>query len=312
MGLPQFPVVRRGYEPRAVDAAVEDLLHRVEHAESTTLAARTYSVSLLDELERLHALEDELTTSLDLARQTRDAVLADAAEQVTAMISTAEVQAGARLAVAELEARQLLGDAQLVASQLVTRTEREAADLLKRTERDAAEVRASAAATLAASVAESQARLAEGRARLVVEAAEMEQYRMAIVAEASMLAQIETRLGPHLSRAAARLVEVVDGHEGIGAFSSVTAKLVHFARLVQRGVAAGTLDHVELDLQAELAVLSFTSRCLDLREGEPMVPIGQVHGVAASAWDDGVAASAWDDSGRGQEKALNISSIALS
>ena len=301
MGLPQFPVVRRGYEPRAVDAAVEDLLHRVEHAESTTLAARTYSVSLLDELERLHALEDELTTSLDLARQTRDAVLADAAEQVTAMISTAEVQAGARLAVTELEARQLLGDAQLAASQLVTRTEREAA-----------EVRASAAATLAASVAESQARLAEGRARLVVEAAEMEQYRMAIVAEASMLAQIETRLGPHLSRAAARLVEVVDGHEGIGAFSSVTAKLVHFARLVQRGVAAGTLDHVELDLQAELAVLSFTSRCIDLREGEPMVPIGQVHGVAASAWGDGVAASAWGDGGRGQEKALNISSIALS
>lgn len=301
MGLPQFPVVRRGYEPRAVDAAVEDLLHRVEHAESTTLAARTYSVSLLDELERLHALEDELTTSLDLARQTHDAVLADAAEQVTAMISTAEGQAGARLAVAEMEARQLLGDAQLAASQL-----------LKRTERDAAEVSASASATLAASVAESQARLAEGRARLVVEAAEMEQYRMAIVAEASMLAQIETRLGPHLSRAAARLVEVVDGHEGIGAFSSVTAKLVHFARLVQRGVAAGTLDHVELDLQADLAVLSFTSRCIDLREGEPMVPIGQVHGVAASAWDDGVAASAWDDSGRGQEKALNISSIALS
>ena len=43
-----------------------------------------------------------------------------------------------------------------------------------------------------------------------------------------------------------------------------------------------------------------------------MVPIGQVHGVAASAWGDGVAASAWGDGGRGQEKALNISSIALS
>jgi cell division septum initiation protein DivIVA len=242
-----FPVIKRGYEPKSVDAAMEDLRDRVAHAEATTHAARRYAASVFTELHRLQVLEDELTTALDLARQTADAVLADAHQRATEMVAGAEQQAGACLALSDFEANQTIADAR----------------------RDA------------------ERALAEGRARLAAETAEMERYRLAIAAEATMLQQIEHRLGPRLSRAAARLIEVVDAPDGIGPFSHASAALVDFARLLQRSVAAGTYDSLALELDGGEAVLRLRSRAVDLRDGEPMVPIDQA-------------------------KALNISSMALS
>lgn len=232
MRNPTFPVAKRGYEPNAVDAAVEDLRDRVMHAEATTLAARTYAASLLSELQRLQALEDELTTALELARQTGAAIVAEAQEQAAGILASTDHEAGARLAVAELEARNRTTAAQ---------------DEAART-------------------------LAEGRARLAAETAEMERYRLAIAAEAMMLQQVEQRLGPRLSRAAARLVEVVDAPDGIGPFSRTTSTLVEFCRLLQRSVDGGTFDDLELEVQGGEAVLRLRSRAIDLRDGEPMVP----------------------------------------
>ena len=230
-----FPVVRRGYEPRAVDAGVEDLRDQVAHAEATTHAARSYAASLLGELHRLQELEDELTTALDLARQTAAAVIADAEAQAAAILAAATQEAGARLAVAELEARERTADAERQAN----------------------------------------ATLAEGRARLAVEAAEMEKYRLAIVAEASMLQQIEHRLGPRLSRAAARLIEVVDAPDGVGPFSQAAATLVEYAILLQRSVAAGTYRSAALQVQGGEATLHLRTEAIDLRDGDPVVPIDQ-------------------------------------
>ncbi|MEZ5260602.1 MAG: DivIVA domain-containing protein [Acidimicrobiales bacterium] len=230
-----FPVVRRGYEPRAVDAVVEDLHDRVAHAEATTHAARAYAVSLLDELHRLQALEDELTTALELARQTAQAVVDDAHAQAATILATATQEAGARLAVAEMEARDRTSEAERQANRT----------------------------------------LAEGRARLAVEAAEMEKYRLAIVAEASMLQQIEHRLGPRLSRAAARLIEVVDAPDGIGPFSGAAASLVEYAILLQRSVAAGTYEASRLQVQGGEATLHLQTKEIDLRDGDPIVPIDQ-------------------------------------
>lgn len=271
MAQPQFPVVRRGYEPKAVDTVLEDLRDRIAHAEATTHAARTYSASILTELRRLQTLEDELTTSLELARRTAAAIVADAHEQASALIAAAEAEAGARLAVAEIEAVGRTRDAEAEARRTIIAADDEAARTL-----------------------------AEGRARLAIEAAEMEKYRLAIVAEASMLAQIEQRLGPRLSRAAARLVEVVDATDGIGPFSHATAELVHFARLLQRSIAAGTFDAVDLEIDGGNAALRISTRAIDLRDGEPMVPIGQDHGTVPVALLDA------------QENAANISSMALS
>lgn len=292
MRHPTFPVVKRGYEPKAVDAAVEDLHGRVMHAEATTHAARTYAASLLAELQRLQALEDELTTALDLARRTAAAVIADAEEQAGALLASADREAAARLAVAELEARNR-----------TARAEDEAARTL-----------------------------AEGRARLAAETEELERYRLAIAAEAMMLEQIEQRLGPRLSRAAARLVEIVDAPDGIGPFSGATATLVEFCRLLQRSVDAGTFDGLVLEVHGGEAVLHLRSNAIDLRDGEPMVPLGRgpamgvttspsrpIAAVPAAAHVARLATTVPPVAGApegvppsGQANALNISSMALS
>ncbi len=282
----RFPVVRRGYEPKAVDAALAelaDLAKRVEHAEATTLAARTYAASLLDELDRLHALEDELTFSLDLARQTGQRILDDAAAQAAEMIADAEVQAGARLAVAELEARHHLDQANEAATRALTHAaaladarwadaDQRATTRLQEGERHvalrlaAAEHRAHAllnsaqtqareqrheaetrsVALLAATELTIAEQVAEAQAALDLRATALERYRRAVLEEIDLLGRAEARLDPRLSRAAARLIEVVDGPDGLGAFSHTTDTLVTLARLLQRTNAVGALARVEL------------------------------------------------------------------
>jgi len=280
MAHPQFPTVRRGYEPRAVEAALDDLRDQITQAEATAAASRQYAADLLAELQRLEALEYELTTSLDLARKVAENLEAEARSQAAAILSRADMEAGGRLAVAELEASACTTDARNEADRL----------------------------------------LAEGRARLEAEAAEMERYRMAIVAEASMLAQIERRLGPQLSRAAARLIEVVDAPDGLGPFSKATASLVEVARLLQRAAHAGTLEAVSVEVTGGNAVLRIETGAIDLRQGPPMVPIGQEHGTlpalpgladlpdAGTVPVTGSAQHPADD----HENARNISSMALS
>ena len=55
MTYPQFPVVRRGYDRRAVEVALEDLRDQIEQAEATVAASRSYAAELLAELRRLQA-----------------------------------------------------------------------------------------------------------------------------------------------------------------------------------------------------------------------------------------------------------------
>jgi len=309
MTQPQFPVVRRGYDRRAVDVALEDLRDQIEQAEATTTASRSYAAELLAELRRLQAIEDELTTAVELAqrmaeqirdeaRREADEILAAARQEVVDRLNRADAEAGARLAVTELEANGRLADA----------------------------------------TAEAERLLAETRAQLAAEAAEMERYRWAIAAEASMLDQIEQRLGPRLSRAAARLIEVVDAPDGIGPFSQATAALVETARLLQRAVHGGLLESVAIEADGGNVSLHIVSRAIDLRDGPIMVPIGQVPvatptatpapdlaldvalDVAPAAPVDGVPAAEGTPELVGEatgaadqdEKALNISSIALS
>ena len=69
MTQPQFPVVRRGYDRRVVDVALEDLRDQIAQAEATTTASRSYAAELLAELRRLQAIEDELTTAVELAQR---------------------------------------------------------------------------------------------------------------------------------------------------------------------------------------------------------------------------------------------------
>jgi len=271
MAHPQFPTTWRGYEPKAVDAALEDLREQITEAEAATGAARQYAADLLVELRRLQAIEDELTSSLDLARKMAENIEADARSQAASIIATAEVEAGARLAVVELEASGLQADARAEAARL----------------------------------------LAEGRARLEVEAAEMERYRFAIAAEASMLQQIEARLGPRLSRAAARLIEVVDAPDGLGPFSEATAALVETARLLQRSAHAGVLESVGVEVSGGSAVLRIDTNAIDLRDGPPMVPVGRAP-VTPAAGAMPVAGSTQQPASGAQENALNISSMALS
>ncbi len=274
MTHPQFPTVRRGYDPKAVDVALDDLREQITAAAAAAATARQYSADLLAELQRLESIEDELISSLDLARRVAEDTETEARREAAAILAKTDMEAGARLAVAELEAAACETDARTTAQRL----------------------------------------LAEGRARLDAEAAEMERYRMAIVAEASMLAQIEQRLGPRLSRAAARLVEVVDAADGLGPFSQATASLVEAARLLQRAARASTLQAVSVEVGGGTAVLVIETATIDLRQGPPMVPIGQEHGRIArrGATDHGLWAGLTQSAVADHENARNISSIALS
>lgn len=298
----RFPVVWRGYEPKAVDAALQDLRAQLEHAEATTTAARTYAASLLDELQRLHDLEDELSAALELARQTGRRMLADVAGQAEALIADADVQAGARLAVAELEARDQLqqaesasanqlaqasrraaaleADAEQRANTVVAHAERQSAlqlasaehraraqleDADERSREQLREAEERSVALLAATELTVSRQVADAQALLDRRAADLERYRQAVLAEIAMMAQAEGRLGPRLSRAAARLIEVVDAPDGLGAFSRNTDALVRVARLMQRANEAAALERPELSEQPGEVVFRFRTDAVDLR-----------------------------------------------
>ena len=307
MTQPQFPVVRRGYDRRVVDVALEDLRDQIAQAEATTAASRSYAAELLAELRRLQAIEDELTTSVELAQRMAEQVRAEARHE-----------AGEIVAAARQEADELLTAARQEVDDRLNRADAEAGARLAVTELEAN-------GRLADATAEAERLLAEVRAQLAVEAAEMERYRLAIAAEASMLEQIEQRLGPRLSRAAARLVEVVDAPDGIGPFSQATAALVEAARLLQRAVHGGLLESVAVVTEGGNASLQIVSRAIDLREGPIMVPIGRVpvatpptpvatgDGTEDAGAEPGRTAGSDPEGHVDQdEKALNISSIALS
>ncbi len=116
-----------------------------------------------------------------------------------------------------------------------------------------------AATRVAAAEYEARQLLDEARERIARETAEMEQYRLAIAAEAATLSQIEQRLGNTISRAAAALVEIVDAPGGLGPFSLATARLVEFARLLQQSMGSGALAEVRIDLVDGAASATLTT-----------------------------------------------------
>lgn len=166
----------RGYDPADVRPYL-DMLERERADLGAALVLTQARVrELTAKLERYEALEQELTRSVRLAKETAAAVVADA-----------EARAAALRADAEAEAARLV---------------------------------------------------AEGHAKVAEEQEGLNALHMAIAAEASALAALEESAG--FSRAAAALVEIVDGPGGLGPFSQATSTLLEFAQLLQRTARNGS------------------------------------------------------------------------
>jgi cell division septum initiation protein DivIVA len=307
---PRFPIVRKGYEPAVVDAALDHAQAANAQLEAVNEQARTHMRSLLAELARLQALEDEFVTPVHLSRQAAATLVADAELEAARLVSEAENHASLRLVAAEQEAMDRLAAARRESEACVASAEAAAASLL-----------------------------ATGRAQLAAEAAVLEEHRLAIAAEASILAGIEARLGDTISRAAAALVEIVDAPGGLGPFSRATTSLVEFARLLQGAQRAGGLGEVRVELEEQLAVATVSVRSADAAGAAAPAPLVDLtaaapeaaSSLAAGATPDTAAAApdavgdaagagsrplAGAGTGRrrlfGQSKAANSSSIALS
>lgn len=108
---------------------------------------------------------------------------------------------------------------------------REASDVAVR------EAQARAAAVVADAEATAARTLAAGRAVLAEEEEGLSALHMAIAAEAATLASLED--ASDISRAAAALVEIVDGPGGLGPFSQAASTLIEFAQLLQRTARNG-------------------------------------------------------------------------
>ena len=106
--------------------------------------------------------------------------------------------------------------------------------------------------------------LAAGRATLAEEAQQLDGLRMAVAAEAAALAALED--SSHISRAAAALVQLVDGPGGLGPFSRAAGTLLEFARLLQRTSQLEDPPLPVIDLRHEDAPAAATAA---VPEGEP-------------------------------------------
>lgn len=115
------------------------------------------------------------------------------------------------------------------------------------------------AARVAAAEFEARQLLGEARERIAQETAEMEQYRLAIAAEAATLSQIEQRLGHRISRAAAALVDLVDAPGGLGPFSQASSRVVEFARLLHAAIDRGALGDVRIELVDGIATATLST-----------------------------------------------------
>lgn len=87
----------------------------------------------------------------------------------------------------------------------------------------------------------SEAHAAADRRRIETEQAlahaeqELHHRQRALGAEADQIADLRRRLSGDMSRAAMRLVQIVDGDGGLGPFSEQTGSLLEFAELLSRG-----------------------------------------------------------------------------
>jgi DNA repair exonuclease SbcCD ATPase subunit len=189
---PAFRRVRRGCDPLEVAHHLEELEQERRRLQAALAESENVRGDQRDRLDRFEAIESELTRSVRLARQTGDAVLADARRRAEELLADAR---------REVEAMQVAG-----------------------------------------------------RALLAEEERSLDNLRMAVAAEATMLKEIERHLSTHLSRAAASLVEIVDRPGGLGPFSQATATLIEFAQLLQRTATPGTPVRVQVDLAGDEAV----------------------------------------------------------
>lgn len=257
-----FRTVRRGYEPGAVDAALDQARAAGAQLEVVNSQARTHMRALLDELDRLHALEDELVKPVHLARQAAANIVTEATEHAEHLLAEATQHASLRLVAAEQEAMDRIGTARREADACVAAAHGEAAGIL-----------------------------AAGRAELAAEALHLENHRLAIAAEAMVLANIEKRLGDTISRAGAALVELVDAPGGLGPFSRATTSLVDFARLLQGAKRTGGLGEVRIELVdgvAHAALHVTSAAAVSSAAPSPLVDLRGPAPAAASALAAGV------------------------
>lgn len=138
-----------------------------------------------------------------------------------------------------------------------------------------AQAAADAAAKVEAAEAQAADLLTVTRAQLARETQELDAFRMAIAAEAADLASAEQRLRGTISRAAAALVEIVDGPGGLGPFSQSTGSLVEFGRLLLAAAQTGALGEVRVELEGDVASATLVASAvpaahpsvLELRDG---------------------------------------------
>src|SRR5262245_46662202 len=125
-----FPVVRRGYERRAVDAYV------------------TRINRLIAELEATHSPRDAVEHALERTEDERDTILARARETAAQIIDAAEREAEELLAAARAEAADIVVDAsaqadssKAEATDYVAKAQTDAADQLQRAQDEIASLR---------------------------------------------------------------------------------------------------------------------------------------------------------------------------
>ena len=104
-----FPVARRGYEPRAVDAYVTQINR------------------LIAELEATHSPRDAVAHALERTEEERSAILTEAHERGAEMVAAAQEQAEELTATARAEAADIDGLGKLIVAKVqavpgVTRT----------------------------------------------------------------------------------------------------------------------------------------------------------------------------------------------
>jgi cell division septum initiation protein DivIVA len=94
-GRPSFARARKGWDPEQVGAYLDRVERERDEREAALVAAERRLKEQHVRLEDYEAVEDELTRSVHLARQTGDAIEADAHSRAAEIIAAAEAEAEA-------------------------------------------------------------------------------------------------------------------------------------------------------------------------------------------------------------------------
>ena len=141
---PDFPVVRKGYDPQAV-AAYLDQVERVL-AEKVATAEARYA-GLERDLAEAHGREEAVHLTLVAATKTKEELLVNAQRDADETLSQSKQQADELLAEAKKEAFRLVADARQTAEEASAMAREDAKQITMRAEASADATRDAAIAT---------------------------------------------------------------------------------------------------------------------------------------------------------------------